>query len=59
MLVAQKSALDVGIFSDELPFGPTLAKEVRDAEDDGSLVVLFVDCWTAELPTYQQILASL
>ena len=29
---------------------------MRNAEADGSLVVLFVDCWTAELPTYELIL---
>lgn len=56
MWLAQKSAVDVGIYSDQLPFTKNLAKEVRDAETDGNLVVLFVDCWTAELASYQPIL---
>jgi len=55
--LAQKTALNAGLrISNRLQFGPTLATDVRNAEADGSLVVLFVDCWTAELPMYEPIL---
>lgn len=56
MSLAQNVAADLDIFSDELRLGENLAEEVRSAERDGSLVVLFVDSWTAELPSYRSIL---
>jgi len=60
MSLAQTVAGELDIFSDELPFGPDLAQEVRDAEDARSLVVMFVDGWTAELlPAYRQALERL
>jgi FxsC-like protein len=57
--LAQNVAADLDIFSDELLLAEGLANEVRSAEDEGSLVVLFVDSWTAELPRYREILTSL
>lgn len=58
--LAQTVAGELDIFSDELPFGPNLAEEVRAAEDARSLVVMFVDGWTAELlPPYREALAAL
>ena len=59
MLVAQGTAHALKMFSDELGFSQTLATEVRNAEDEGSLVVIFVDCWTAELPKYQPVLQEI
>jgi FxsC-like protein len=56
--LAQSTAADLDIFSDELRPSDNLAAEVRQAELDGSLVVLFVDSWTAELQPYRQILSS-
>jgi FxsC-like protein len=60
MSLAQTVAGELDIFSDELPFGPDLAREVREAEEARSLVIMFVDGWTAELlPPYRQALAAL
>lgn len=56
--LAQSAAADLDIFSDELLVGHNLAAEVRQAEQDGSLVILFVDGWTAELQPYRSILSS-
>jgi FxsC-like protein len=58
MSLAQRVAADLEIFSNELRVGENLAKDVRDAESEGSLVVLFVDSWTAELPEYRRILST-
>ena len=59
MSLAQYVAADLDIFSEELRIGDNLAQEVRNAESDGSLVVLFVDSWTAELPEYRRILTTI
>lgn len=58
-LLAESAANNLDMYSDELTFDGDLAKAVRAAEVDRSLVVLFVDSWTAELPYYQPILKDL
>lgn len=58
MLQAQRVAADLEILSDELHFSENLAEEVRQAERDGSMVIVFVDSWTAELTPYRQTLSS-
>lgn len=59
MSVAQEVAGNMNIISEELPFSADLADEVSAAEDARSLVVLFVDSWTAELPSYRAGLAEI
>jgi FxsC-like protein len=60
MALALAEAGMLGMLGDELPFGPDLATEVRAAEEARSLVVVFVDGWTAELlPPYRQALENL
>lgn len=57
MVQAQQVAADLEILSDELPFSENLVEEVRNAETDGTLVVVFVDSWTAELEPFRQTLS--
>ncbi len=61
--LAQAEAGNLGIVSypvsfNQIPFNQSLPQVIRDAEQNGSLVILFVDGWTAELPQYQQMLQS-
>jgi FxsC-like protein len=56
MIVASEVANNMNIISDELPFSQNLDEVVREVEDARSLVVLFVDGWTAELPNYREAL---
>jgi len=58
-LVAQDVALDLDLYNAELPFDRNLAQAVRDAETDRSLVVVFVDSWSAELDFYKPVLREL
>jgi FxsC-like protein len=56
MIVASEVAGNMNIISEELPFGNNLDELVRDVETARSLVILFVDGWTAELPNYKAAL---
>jgi hypothetical protein len=56
MILVSEVANNMNIISDELPFSPNLDEVVREVEEARSLVVLFVDGWTAELPNYRQAL---
>lgn len=58
MTLAQVVAGELDIRSDELPFDGNLPQEIRNAETDRCLVVMFVDGWTAELPPYRQRLTA-
>lgn len=57
--VAQDVAVELEISNEQLPFDVNLAEAVREAEDDRSLVVLFVDSWSAELEFYKPVLKEL
>jgi FxsC-like protein len=56
MIVASEVAGNMNIISEELPFGTNLADLVREVEQARSLVIIFVDGWTAELPNYKAAL---
>ena len=58
-IAKQTAASDeLNMWSYQLNLSPTLSKDIRQAEDQRELVVMFVDSWTATLPNYQQILQN-
>jgi len=58
MSIAQETSAALDILSDELPFDINLPVEIRKVEAVDSMVVMFVDAWTAELPKYGDVLRN-
>lgn len=56
--LAQVEAGYLGFDGSPLPCDDKLPERIRELERSGSLVILFVDGWTADLPQYKQILQN-
>jgi FxsC-like protein len=57
--LSQGIASEINFSSGELPASITLAKQIREAEDRGNLVIVIVDGWATKLANYKGTLAYL
>jgi|GEM_PF-3509208 len=58
-IARQTAALDeLNLWSEQLDITQQLPIQIRDAENQRELVIMFIDSWTAGLPQYQAILQS-
>ncbi len=57
--LAQAVAGEYDFTSDELSFGPTLPRDVQEAEDRKNVVVILMDGWAVRVPSYTEVLTEL